>query len=316
MKDFMKKEREKLSMAEHRGEMTVEQEATLKKKVLRGNWGIAKDKASIHASMEKVQSYEEAFAKIQAATGISDIDELVTTFINAEDQNFALFNYVNELNSECEKLEEQIADIKSEIEKYKGQGLNTDNQRKKILKDLEERLQRTEAKAEQYEKKYEAAMKTVNALKVGIQSIFNKIGCNTPANLEMLGNEGVTESNMMQYLGIIEQRTNEILQLYASTQAQAREGAVDAQGNPLPTVTSILGQGPQLPAGQNQINIQPPTTTDEAYDSEEDSEDEDDDRPFSRDELKAKTMRGLSKRENKEKKKDGKRKKDRLKPAA
>lgn len=48
---------------------------------------------------------------------------------------------------------------------------------------------------------------------------------------------------MMQYLGIIEQRTNEILQLYASTQAQAREGALDAQGNPLPTVTSILGQG-------------------------------------------------------------------------
>ncbi|KAL1504879.1 hypothetical protein AB1Y20_008649 [Prymnesium parvum] len=313
MKDFMKKEREKLSLAEHRGDMTVEQETNLKKKVLRGNWGIAKDKASIHASMEKVQSYEEAFAKIQAATGISDIDELVTTFINAEDQNFALFNYVNELNSECEKLEEQIADIKSEIEKYKGQGLNTDNQRKKILKDLEERLQKTEAKAEQYEKKYEAAMKTVNALKVGIQSIFNKIGCNTPANMEMLGNEGVTESNMMQYLGIIEQRTNEILQLYASTQAQAREGAVDAQGNPLPTVTSILGQGPQLPAGQNQISIQPPTTADEAYDSEEDSEDEEDDRPFSRDELKAKTMRGLSKRENKEKKKESKRKKERLK---
>merc|ERR1711988_981036 len=199
MKDFMKKEREKLSQQEHRGDMTVEEEAKLKKKVLRGNWGIAKDKASIHASMEKAQSYEEAFAKIQAATGISDIDELVTTFINAEDQNFALFNYVNELNGECEKLEEQIADIKSEIEKYKGQGLNTDNQRKKILKELEDRLSKTEAKAEQYEKKYEAAMKTVNALKLGIQSIFNKIGCNTAANMEMLGNEGVTENNMMQY---------------------------------------------------------------------------------------------------------------------
>ena len=54
MKDFMKKEREKLSQQEHRGDMTVEQEQSLKKKVLRGNWGIAKDKASIHASMEKV----------------------------------------------------------------------------------------------------------------------------------------------------------------------------------------------------------------------------------------------------------------------
>ena len=300
MKDFMKKEREKLSQQEHRGDMTVEQEQSLKKKVLRGNWGIAKDKASIHASMEKVQSYEEAFAKIQAATGISDIDELVTTFINAEDQNFALFNYVNELNGECEKLEEQIAEIRSEIEKYKGQGLNTDNQRKKILKDLEERLARTEAKAEQYEKKYEAAMKTVNALKQGIASIFKKIGCDTQANLEMLGNEGVTEANMMQYLGIIEQRTNEILQLYAAT--QAREGIVDASGNPVPAVASILGQGPQLPAGRNNIQIQPPSATDEAYDSEEDSDDEDEDRPYSRDELKAKTMRGLHKRENKEKK--------------
>ena len=302
MKDFMKKEREKLSAQEHRGDMTVEQEQSLKKKVLRGNWGIAKDKASIHASMEKVQSYEEAFAKIQAATNITDIDELVTTFINAEDQNFALFNYVNELNGECEKLEEQIADIRSEIEKYKGQGLNTDNQRKKILKDLEERLQRTEAKAEQYEKKYEAAMKTVNALKVGIASIFKKIGCDTPANMELLGNEGVTEGNMMQYLGIIEQRTNEILQLYAAT--QAREGVLDAQGNPVPAVSSILGQGPQLPAGRNAITIQPPSATDEAYDSEEDSDDEDEDRPYSLDELKAKTMRGLHKRENKEKKKE------------
>ena len=105
-----------------------------------------------------------------------------------------------------------------------------------------------------------------------------------------------------RYLGIIEQRTNEILQLYAAT--QAREGVVDGQGNPVPAVSSILGQGPQLPAGRNNISIQPPSATDEAYDSEEDSDDEDEDRPYSRDELKAKTMRGLHKRENKEKKKE------------
>ena len=193
------------------------------------------------------------------------------------------------------------------------QGLNTDNQRKKILKDLEERLAKTEAKAEQYEKKYEAAMKTINALKVGIGSIFNKIGCNTAANMELLGNEGVTESNMMQYLGIIEQRTNEILQLYATTQSQSREGMVDSQGNTLPAVSSILGLGPQQPPGSNTISIQPPTTVDEAFESDEESEEEDEDRPFSRAELKAKTIRGLSKRETKEKKKEGKRKKGGLK---
>lgn len=34
------------------------------------------------------------------------------------------------------------------------------------------------------------------------------------------GHAGVTEANMMQYLGIIEQRTNEILQMYAAVQMQ------------------------------------------------------------------------------------------------
>jgi uncharacterized coiled-coil DUF342 family protein len=201
MKEFMKNRRKDQEAEGKLGEMSMEEETKLRKKVIKGNWNIAKDKASQHVSMEKVQSYGEAFSKIQQATGITDIDELVTTFINAEDENFRLFNYVNELNQEIEKLEEQISDIKQEIEKYKGQGVNTDNQRKKILKDLEDRLNKTESKADMYEQKYQAAMKTVNALKDGIWKIYNKIGCNTPANRELLGEEGVTEQNMMQYLG-------------------------------------------------------------------------------------------------------------------
>ena len=52
----------------------------------------------------------------------------------------------------------------------------------------------------------------------------------------------------------------------------------------------------------------PSTGDDDGLDSDEDSADEDEDRPFSRDELKAKTIRGLQKRESKDKKKDAKRK--------
>ena len=86
------------------GAMSMDDEANLKKKVTKGVWSIAKDKANVAASMDKVQSYEEAFNKIKAATGISDIQELVNTFIANEDQNFSLFNYVNEQNNEIENL--------------------------------------------------------------------------------------------------------------------------------------------------------------------------------------------------------------------
>lgn len=86
----------------------MEDEHKLKKNVVKGHWSLAKDKASIHAGMEKVQSYEEAFTQIQRATGIQDIDTLVRQFIENEDVNFKTFNYLNELNQEIEKGEEQI----------------------------------------------------------------------------------------------------------------------------------------------------------------------------------------------------------------
>jgi predicted nucleic acid-binding Zn-ribbon protein len=98
--------------------------------------------------MEKAESYEEAFAKIEAATGIHDIEVLVKNFIQAEEKNFALFKFVNELSNEIENLEQQISDMQMEMEQYKGQGSTSDFQRKKALKDMEEKLSKTEMKAE------------------------------------------------------------------------------------------------------------------------------------------------------------------------
>lgn len=46
----------------------------------------------------------------------------------------------------------------------------------------------------------------------GIESLFNKINCDRSAIDDMLGAAtGVTDSNMIQYLGIIEQKTNDLL---------------------------------------------------------------------------------------------------------
>jgi septal ring factor EnvC (AmiA/AmiB activator) len=68
--------------------------------------------------------------------------------------------------------------------------------------------------------------KTINALKLGVRSIYNRIGCDHEGLTNLLGTHGVTESNMLQYLGIIEQRTNELLTMYVDSQTK---GGYDAQ---------------------------------------------------------------------------------------
>jgi hypothetical protein len=38
---------------------------------------------------------EEAFEVIKEGSGIKNLDEIVTTFIKSEEQNYSLWNYVN-----------------------------------------------------------------------------------------------------------------------------------------------------------------------------------------------------------------------------
>lgn len=146
-----------------RGDMTPEEEDKLKQNVTQTAWSMARDKASIQVSMEKVQSYEEAWTKIKAATGIQDINELVRIFIANEDQNFSLFNYVREQNSEVEKLEEQIAELREEEARHAQEGGGDASQHKQLLQDLESKLEATNAAAQKFESKFQDAQKTVRA---------------------------------------------------------------------------------------------------------------------------------------------------------
>jgi len=50
--------------------------------------------------LRNVKVIEDAFDQIKQSTGISNIEEIVTTFIKAEEQNYSLYNYVNMLGTE------------------------------------------------------------------------------------------------------------------------------------------------------------------------------------------------------------------------
>ena len=305
----------KLSMAEERG---------LRKKIVKGEWGLIKNKAGHHLVAEKASTYEEAFKRIHEATGITDIDDLVNSFIQAEDDNFTLFNYVAELNQEMEKLEEEVQDLRGELEKCRGQGATGETQRKKLLQDLEARLQVTQGKAETYGQKHAHAKRTLNGLKQGIMSIFSKIGCSAAEMREALGDTGITEDTMTTYLGVIEQRANEILMRYAAVQRAATSadganiGASPGRTDGASTYrgSSRGGEGSSRPGSSRPGSSRPPTTgtqgagprasatgslvidlpsTKEECNSEESSEEELDDRPLTRDELQERTMRNLSK---------------------
>lgn len=105
--------------------------------------------------------------------------------------------------------------VNADIEKFKSEGVDMETQRKNIMKGLEDQQNLSADKQEQFESQYKQTKKILEQLKSGIDSLFDKVNCDKSAIENLLGSkEGITDNNMMQFLGIIEQRTNELLQVY------------------------------------------------------------------------------------------------------
>ena len=73
----------------------------------------------------KLQNCEDAFCQISAATGISDVDELVKEFIENEEHICSLFRYSKEQATEIDRLQEDIEALHEEEMAYDRTGENT-----------------------------------------------------------------------------------------------------------------------------------------------------------------------------------------------
>lgn len=289
MKEFMRT-KAKQTTDNKVGELTQAQEDRHRKKITRNAWDTAKHLVTITANQEKAETFETAFERIQKATGICDIDELVQNFIHAEDQNFSLFKYNNELSADIEKLEQQMTEYREEYVALSGNGSRKeDTEKVKILETLEEKWNDIDRKAIHYEVKYQESQQTLMHVREGIKKMFDNMNC-TQEDLPSGCGSGISESNMMQHLAVIESRVSEMLKIHDAIRED--EDGETAR--------------PPRPAGgaSSNFQIKLPSTV-EDYSDDEDDEDEDDQRPFTREELKTKTMRGISKKQKKPKGRGG-----------
>ena len=138
---------------------------------------------------------------------------------------------MEELTAEMDTLEVEIKGIRGEIEMFRGHGVNNEKNRDGIREALSQQLQQSAEELGAVENEYRETMTTINALRLGISSIFERVrkSADTVPGLE--GSSGVSETNMLQYLGFIEQVTDALVDQYQTKQqregyeAQPSEGA-------------------------------------------------------------------------------------------
>uniref|UniRef100_A0A3Q1JMF0 ODAD1 central coiled coil region domain-containing protein n=1 Tax=Anabas testudineus TaxID=64144 RepID=A0A3Q1JMF0_ANATE len=212
----------------------------------------SKTQPRMDSGEESLDALEEVFERIQTVTGEDNLDMLVTRFIQVEDRNFALFNFVNEQNNEAEALKDQINQIQGEMEQFRVEISQQEQDHGSLLRDIDEQQKETESQAEDYENEANIINKILDEIKTGVNSIFSKMECDRSVIEDMLGSStGISENNIMSYLGVVEQKTNELL----AVQAFLYSKDLEKDYNPKDLAKFLLGQNPELL--QQNFSIQP-----------------------------------------------------------
>ncbi|KAH3857694.1 coiled-coil domain-containing protein 63-like [Dreissena polymorpha] len=250
-----------------------------------------KDTADHETDVEKqtIRQLEKAFERVTDATGESDITTIVNNFIRKEDENFALYNYVNELNDALEAIQEETANTQEEIKRFHDENIKSEDNRRKMIREMELEAERFVREADDAEQQNTVVCKVLDEMRVGVEKLFKEADCDSSTISDMLGSdEGVTNKNILQYMGIIEQRTMELLKLQQYIQMQKEPPKTerkDSKGQPATTPSQQNKKSPR----QSLVVIAPPNP------NEEDELTADGElRPLTRDELKRLVMHNLT----------------------
>ncbi|KAA3680663.1 uncharacterized protein DEA37_0007799 [Paragonimus westermani] len=267
-----------------------------------------------------IESYENAFDRMLEVMEETNPENLVQSFLQKEDRNFALLNYVNETNAEIERLNEEnekphltgtsariirsdmltafipprpkctsshdIEQLATEINNYQEQMTKVIGKQKDALDEWQVgygkvKEQQNDAQTRLATIKY--TLKTVCEL---VLELVTKLNCDTSKLTRRLASsEGVTQSNLLDYLTLIEQRVNKLLLIRQFI-------AVNDPEAPYVAKSILIGNNLNAPTG-SMPTIHPPNLQDDFDETSELSLL----KPFSREELHRRVASLVSKKE-------------------
>jgi len=171
-----------------------------------------------------LNEYKKAFDDVRKITGATEPDELILQFVKMEDKNFALFNYVNEVNNQLQKTDDEIKLLEREISHCYEESDAMLQTKSDTIKVESDNLNEAQEQMAASESNFQQTNEIMERLRAGIKTVFEHIGCNAEAMSAHLGDQStVTNVDVLQYLGEIEDKANDLLQQFMLVNLRAEQ---------------------------------------------------------------------------------------------
>jgi len=188
----------------------------------------------------KNRSYKESFKQLQSVSGLKSTDDIIKAFVRNEEESFSLFNYVQTINQECDKLFYERTKLEEEIAQYEQEQRKQENDRKSIVDGHNTRLADAREEKEKLREANRERKMTVLQIANKVQGIYIKLKCraleknataeegsntrgkhmkrvSSDRKITMFAGEQISERNILNHMELIERRAIEIIAEYAVT---------------------------------------------------------------------------------------------------
>jgi coiled-coil domain-containing protein 63/114 len=219
------------------GDLSVEEEDEMAGRVGQLTSFVASEQTSLANIQQTIYNYEKMFAELRRITQTENLDEIISTYSAQEEEMFSLYNYIQTQNTEIELALETKHRIEEEIRSYDENQAEQEMARQSILDGLASKLQASIEATAICEAENAANHDCVHQVAKKVQSLFFKLQCdqmdsskgNSSSNkgsknsgsmsrneskIAILTGQGVTESNVLDYMGAVEQRAVDIIAEY------------------------------------------------------------------------------------------------------
>ncbi|KAM3959522.1 coiled-coil domain-containing protein 63 [Aphomia sociella] len=175
---------------------------------------------------EEIRAYNNYINILEAIkefTGEDDVDKLIQEFTRREEENYALFNYINEVNTELKNLDDNVKMLKVNIDDERAKHEAKMYKQQDSIESLRLTLdQKREATAE-LQAAYQRSAEILSALLQHIQTLALTSECNTIPLLKLLGKSfNVNVTNARLYIKSLEKKILEVVSVIKIDEAMQR----------------------------------------------------------------------------------------------
>lgn len=121
------------------------------------------------------EEYQATMQRIMKFSNEKDIEKLVQKFIKQEEENFALFNYVNELSHEVEALTDTVQQLENQIEEQRLINESKKNKEDESIEALTRELVRQQKMAEEAHELQLSCEVKLQKLLSGVERIYKYV---------------------------------------------------------------------------------------------------------------------------------------------